>query len=325
VGSGGRPYSNRTAARRGAALLTALLCLVLVTLAWPGAARAASGVDEVAAQLSKGPVYVDPAASDQLSAAQAQALAKKIESADKPVFVAVLPDTARFPAATVLRDVRSAVGITGIYAIRLGDRFNAGADPQVMSHNAVVNLTDQVRRSSSGNAYAELSSFVDQSVRQASGHAPDSWGNGSGSSGPGRGAVVALVVVVLLAGGGLLLLLRRARKARAARERARLDEVRRVVDEDITAFGEELDRLDFSPADPAADDAMRADYAHALDAYERAKLLIDQARRPEDVRPVTEALADGRFSLATLDARRRGAPLPDRRPPASSTRGTARR
>jgi hypothetical protein len=314
VGRGGRPYSGRTAARRGAAVLTALLYLVLVTLAWPGAARAASGVDEVAAQLTKGPVYVDPAASDQLSAAQAQALAKKIESADKPVFVAVLPDTARFPAATVLRDVRSAVGITGVYAIRLGDRFNAGADPQVMSHNAVVNLTDQVRRSSSGNAYAELSGFVDQSVRQASGHAPDSWGNGSDSSGPGRGAVVALVVVVLLAGGGLLLL-RRARKARAARERARLDEVRRVVDEDITAFGEELDRLDFSPADPAADDAMRADYAHALDAYERAKLLIDRARRPEDVRPVTEALADGRFSLATLDARRRGAPLPDRRPP----------
>jgi hypothetical protein len=314
---GGRSGPARTGMRRGAALLAALLYLALSALLCPGTARAAGGVDEVAAALTKDPVYVDPAASGQLSAAQARTLARRIESADKPVFVAVLPDAARFPAATVLRDVRSAVGITGVYAIRLGDRFNAGADPQVMPHNAVVNLTGQVRRASSGDAYAELSGFVDQAVRQASGHAPDSWGDGSGSpgsSGAGRGAVVALVVIVLLAGGGFLLY-RRARKARTDRERARLDELRRVVDEDITAFGEELDRLDFTPADPAADDAMRADYAHALDAYERAKLLIAGARGPQDVRPVTEALADGRFSLATLDARRRGEPLPERRPP----------
>ncbi|CAM5368851.1 hypothetical protein SFUMM280S_06448 [Streptomyces fumanus] len=77
----------------------------------------------------------------------------------------------------------------------------------------------------------------------------------------------------------------------------------------------ELDRLEFHPAEPGADDAMRADYTHALDAYEQAKTYMAEARRPEDVRAVTQALEDGRFSLARLAARRSGEPLPERRPP----------
>jgi hypothetical protein len=88
-----------------------------------------------------------------------------------------------------------------------------------------------------------------------------------------------------------------------------------VVDEDITAFGEELDRLDFHPAEAGADDAMRADYERALDAYEQAKSSMAAARRPEDVRAVTQSLEDGRFSLALLSARREGRPLPERRAP----------
>jgi hypothetical protein len=60
---------------------------------------------------------------------------------------------------------------------------------------------------------------------------------------------------------------------------------------------------------------MRADYERALDAYEQAKSLMGQARRPEDVRAVTQALEDGRFSLAQLAARRERRPLPERRPP----------
>ncbi len=39
------------------------------------------------------------------------------------------------------------------------------------------------------------------------------------------------------------------------------------------------------------------------------------AERPEDVKAVTQALEDGRFSLAVLAARREGRALPERRPP----------
>lgn len=98
-----------------------------------------------------------------------------------------------------------------------------------------------------------------------------------------------------------------------------------VVDEDITAYGEELDRLDFHPSERGADDAMRADYERALDSYDKAKSLMGAAEHPSDVRPVTQALDDGRFSLAVLEARRTGEAIPERRAPASSTRATAPR
>lgn len=303
---------------RRCAALSAVAATLVVAVTFTGAAvappaQSATAIGTVADQLRKGPVYVDPRVSGQLAPGQAKALADRIRSADKPLFVAVLPATAQFPARTVLQDLRSAVGITGLYAVHLGSRFDAGADPQVMSPTAVDNLVGQARRSSGGSTATELDSFVDGALPQTSGRAPDSWGVGGRGVGA-TGAIVAGVVVVLLAGSGYVLV-RRRRKAREEQERDQLRRLREVVDEDITAFGEELDRLDFQPADPASDDLMRGDYSHALDAYERAKSLMGAARRPEDVEPVTQALEEGRFALATLDARRAGRPLPERRPP----------
>jgi uncharacterized membrane protein YgcG len=301
-----------------AALLGVLGTVLLAGGAFAPDAHAATGVETAAAELRKGPVYVDPRATGELGPAQAGALADRIRIADKPVFVAVLPAAAEFPEQTVLRDLRSAVGITGVYAVQLGDRFNAGADAEVMPRNALDNLVGQVQRSSSGDAGAELTSFVNQALEQAKGSAPASWGGGAGTSATGNAGVSSLVVlaaVVAVAGVAGFGLYRRSRRAAAEREQAQLAKLRTVVDEDITAFGEELDRLDFHPGDPAADDPMRQDYSHALDAYERAKSRMASARRPDDVRPVTEALQDGRFALATLDARRSGEPLPERRLP----------
>ncbi|CAM5678368.1 hypothetical protein STENM223S_00127 [Streptomyces tendae] len=108
---------------------------------------------------------------------------------------------------------------------------------------------------------------------------------------------------------------RRRRRRHEEEQAAALEKLRVVVDEDITAFGEELDRLDFHPGEPGADDAMRADYERALDAYEQAKTYMAAARKPEDVRAVTQAVEDGRYALASLTARRAGEPVPERRPP----------
>ncbi|EMF02631.1 hypothetical protein J7W19_21775 [Streptomyces mobaraensis NBRC 13819 = DSM 40847] len=293
--------------------LVAALLLVAGGAALAPPAHAATGLNEVAEGLKKSPVYVDPRASSQLSSADADALAKKIKDADKPVFVAVLPNTPDFPQATVLGDLRGKVGISGVYAIRLGDKFNAGADRRVMSNNAVANLRDSVRRNDNANASTELNAFVDGAIKTARGHAPDSWG-GSGSGGGSTGLIVIGAIVVAGAGGAYAFY-RRAKKKREERERAELDALRVVVDEDITAFGEELDRLDFSPSEPGATDAMRHDYEQALDAYEEAKRRIAAAARPQEVTAVTEALDNGRFALATLAARRTGAPLPERRLP----------
>ncbi|MEU8031973.1 hypothetical protein AB0C13_25560 [Streptomyces sp. NPDC049099] len=292
------------------ALLLAALALIMATLFAP-AASAQTGVSTIAQALRKGPVYVDPAASAQLSKADADALAKRIKDANKPLFIAVLP--ADYPTANLFSRLRTATGITGLYGIRLGDRFDARADASVMSATARQNLVTSVQGEP---AKAQLTDFTDRALANMGGHAPKSWGGSGGGGGGASSAVLIGVAAVVVAGGaGAYALVRRNRRRREEEQRAALDRLRVVVDEDITAFGEELDRLDFQPAEPGADDAMRADYEHALDAYDTAKQRMAQASRPEDVRAVTEALEDGRFSLARLAARREGRPLPERRPP----------
>ncbi|UFR02091.1 hypothetical protein KBP30_13250 [Streptomyces sp. Go40/10] len=292
------------------ALLLAALALVLATLFAPGAS-ADTSVSTIARALRQSPVYVDPAARGQLSAADAATLADRIKDADKPLFIAVLP--AGYPTANLFSELRSATGVTGLYGIRLGDRFDARADSSVMSSTARQNL---VRSVQGEDATSQLTDFTDRALANMGGHAPRSWG---GSAGSGHGmsttGVITTVAVLAAAGAGAYALVRRSRRRREEEQRAALDRLRVVVDEDITAFGEELDRLDFHPSEPGADNAMRADYERALDAYETAKQRMAEARKPEDVRLVTEALEDGRFSLAQLAARRAHRPLPERRPP----------
>ncbi|AYN39241.1 hypothetical protein D9753_10370 [Streptomyces dangxiongensis] len=291
------------------ALLLAVLALMVATTFAPGA-RADTGISTIGRALRDSPVYVDPAARDQLSAADADTLARRIKDADKPLFVAVLP--AGYRTANLFRDLRAATGVTGLYGIRLGDRFDARADATVMSVAARQNLVGSVQGE---DAKAQLTDFTDRALANMGGHAPSSWGGTDGGNGVSDTGLITAGALVVAGGAGAYALVRRNRRRRAEEQRAALDRLRVVVDEDITAFGEELDRLDFQPSEPGADDAMRADYASALDAYENAKQRMAAARRPEDVRTVTEALEDGRFSLARLAARREGRPLPERRPP----------
>ncbi|MCP2307742.1 EGFR-like transmembrane domain-containing protein [Kitasatospora paracochleata] len=300
----------RTAIRRPAAtvplaVLAALLGLLLL-LAAP--ARAAGGIDAAATTLKQGQVYVDPAMTGRFSAAQAADLTKKLNKADKPIFVAVLPDSNEYPRTTVAKDLRTKVGIVGVYAIWRGNEFKAFSDAKALRPSSTDNIAGAALRSHPGDINGTLNDFVDQAAKQTKGEGV----NGGGVS---VAAIVIPVVLLALVGGGVFLLFRRAKKRKEEKVRAELAQLRTVVDEDITAFGEELDRLDFNPGAGDADDAQRADYTRALDAYDRAKRSMDEAKRPEDVKPVTEALEDGRFALATLAARRDKRPLPERRVP----------
>jgi hypothetical protein len=284
--------------------------LAVLTAGAPGA-HAATDLSTVAEALREDPVYVDPAASDQLSSADAEALADKIRDADKPVFVAVLP--ADQPTKNLFINLRTETGITGLYGVHLGDAFDARADSSVLSEQGVKNLVTSVQ--GAGDPKAQLNDFVDAALQNVGGTAPASWSDGGGGSGVDVSGLIVAGAVVAAGGTAAYALVRRNRRRRAEEQRQALEKLRVVVDEDITAFGEELDRLDFHPAEPGADDAMRADYERALDSYEQAKTLMAAAQKPEDVRPVTETVEDGRFSLAQLAARREGTPLPERRPP----------
>ncbi|MFK3730777.1 hypothetical protein ACI2LJ_11035 [Streptomyces sp. NPDC088090] len=295
--------------------LAGLILLLLLALAPASAGARATGVPDAAAALRQGPVYVDPGAADQLSEADAAALAQKIEEADKPLFVAVLPQGAQYPPQGLIENLRAQTGIAGVYAVRLGDDFAAKADSRVLSAGAVENMVATADRPGA-DAATELNAFADQALPAMRGSAPAAWpGGASSDSGVPVAGLVTLGAVAAVGGTAAYAVVRGRRKRKEAEERAALERLRVVVDEDITAFGEELERLDFHPAEAGADEAMRADYEAALDSYDRAKSLMGGVRHPHEVREVTRALEDGRYSLAVLDARRGSRPLPERRPP----------
>ncbi|MET9401591.1 hypothetical protein [Kitasatospora sp. NPDC002965] len=307
----------RTLARRRSraagppALVAALLGLLLgLLLLVTPAASAAGGLDDAAATLKQGRVYVDPAMAGRFDQGQADALTEKIRKTDKPIFVAVVPAAAPYGAQTVFDDLRTKVGITGTYAVWRGDQFQARSDRAALASESAERIAGASFRSHPGDIGATLDDFVDTAAPQVKGN-----GVNSGAGGASTAAIVVPLALLALAGTGVFLLFRRAKRRKEEQRRAELAQLRRVVDEDITAYGEELDRLDFDPGAADADDVQRGDYTHALDSYDRAKRLMDEARGPHDVKPVTEALEDGRFALATLEARRESRPLPERRPP----------
>ncbi len=130
--------------------------------------------------------------------------------------------------------------------------------------------------------------------------------------------------VVLLAVGVVLFIVYQQRQRQGsvtgggARKRvsaADVDAARRAAEEDVTRFGEELQRLDGDVTLTGADEALLQDWQRALDSYESAKRSLEMVQQPDDVRNVTTALEDGRYAIACVRARRAGEPLPTRRPP----------
>lgn len=128
-----------------------------------------------------------------------------------------------------------------------------------------------------------------------------------------------VLLVLLVIGAAVWFFQRQARTTRVRaledKRQAELGAVRKVVDEDVTRFGEELQRLDHDLLVAELDEAGRQDYQRALDSYEAAKESMALLERAEDVTHVTRTLEDGRYAVACVKARVVGEPLPTRRPP----------
>ena len=101
------------------------------------------------------------------------------------------------------------------------------------------------------------------------------------------GEVVVLLVLLTVVLGGVGLYRRHAVNQRQAEEQAALETQlstsKRAADEDVTKFGEELQRLDSDVAGHALDEPMQQDYQRALDAYDDAKMSLDAVTKPDEI------------------------------------------
>ena len=125
------------------------------------------------------------------------------------------------------------------------------------------------------------------------------------------------LLLALAAGGAVTYSARRVTAARADRQAQAmvLDQLRRLAEEDVTVFGEQLQRLDQAVAGRGLDPGAQKDYQTALDAYERGKWDAPRMEHPDEISRLVDTLATGRFSLACVHARIAGEPRPEFRTP----------
>jgi len=97
--------------------------------------------------------------------------------------------------------------------------------------------------------------------------------------------------------------------------REEFEDVKRAAREDLLALADQIRELDIEIELPGVNSTARADYARALDLYERAARAFDRARGPADLRAVSAALEEGRFAMVSARARLEGREPPERRPP----------
>ena len=126
-----------------------------------------------------------------------------------------------------------------------------------------------------------------------------------------------LVLAFAAAGGAGAYTARRLLTMRADRrdQAAQLEQARLVADEDVTVFGEQLQRLGDAVSDRTLDVATQTDYQTALDAYERAKWDAPRMQHADEISSLVDTLATGRYSMACVRARLAGNPVPELRVP----------
>src|SRR3954468_3185055 len=211
------------------------------------------------------------------------------------MFIAVLPAASGDSPTSALTEIHDRLGRRGTYAVIVGTSFGAAAT-RGFPHAAPLAKAAFDAHSGEGEE-AVLIDFVDRvaDARQSggagggSGYAPigdGGTGSGSRSGDDGGGSVAPLAILGLLGlGGGALVL--NSRRQRRRREERELAEVKHVARDDLVGLGDEIRTLDLDVELPGADPAARADYARAVELYDRANTGFSQARRPADLAPVS--------------------------------------
>jgi hypothetical protein len=295
------------------------IALILALACAPAAAAqtmTGSLVDEAVRALPTDPFYVHPEATDTVDEAQAAELQRRIAARDAgPMYVAVLPrrvvDEAGGDENEVLRAIGRSIQRPGVYVLLAGDEFVAGATGGVgLEQGATGQIADDAFevRGDEGPA-AVLREFIDRVAEAKAGG-----GEAPGDRDPGAGGLGGLGLLALAGGGAGLFALSRSRRRRREME-AQVAELRENARDDLIALGDDVRALDLDVQMPQADPRARDELGRALELYDRANRLLDQARTPDDFAPIGEALEQGRYALAAARARVEGREPPEHRPP----------
>jgi hypothetical protein len=270
--------------------MRSLLIAVTVLLVAAPAAAAQAVLDRAADSLrGSDPVYVAPDAEAGLDAAEEAALERRLPSG---VRVAILPDSDR-EAGAVAAELANEVGRSGTYAVIVGDELVAG--PSARARAAAAAAAEA--RSGEGSA-AVLTQFVDELEQ------------GNEPAGAGTGTWILLGLGAAGAGGLLL-----SRRRRRQEEAAAFAEVKDNARDDLVALGDDIRALDLDMEMPGVLPAAKADYDHAVGAYDRADQAWRLAERPQDLEKVGAELEEGRWAMTSARHRLDGKEPPERRSP----------
>ncbi|MCW2950324.1 MAG: hypothetical protein JWN41_1337, partial [Thermoleophilia bacterium] len=290
----------------------------------------AAYVDDVAAAWHDDPVYVDDSQRDVVSTSDERELESRIAQGDEPVFVAVLPESARGEAGGttvgLLRELAQREGSRATYAAIVGDQFRAGSTDAIDASQLAAAAFSAHR---SEGAPAVLGNFVDRVEQQrASGRASSNSGSrGGGGFGVGGLFVLGMFGLALFA---IVRALRRARQAvTGSTSRARVDEaasidgfsspelaeVNAAARGDLVALGEALHTMDIEIELPATPPQAKQRYVSALDSYQKVSAAIDDADTLQALRPLSGEIARGRYALDCARALLDGKPEPAARVP----------
>jgi hypothetical protein len=251
-------------------------------------------LDRAADAMRAEQVYVDPEVAG-FTPEIADALREQAErEAPDRVFVAVLPASAGESPEQVLGELRNRVDEPGAYAVLMDNRFRADGSQEAVD---AANAAFEAHRDEGPPQV--LRDFISRV--------------GEGGDDGGGGSAGALILLGLAGAGGAALLVARRRKRE--REAAEFAEVKDNARDDLVALGDDIRALDLDVQMPGLPDATRADYERAVNAYDRADTAWKQANRPDDLRPVGEALEEGRWAMESTRARLEGREPPERRPP----------
>jgi hypothetical protein len=283
--------------------------LALLVFAAPAAA---SQISDTVQALGTAPLYVAQDAKPTLSQLDQRRVRDAIRSAHGgPIYIAVLPasatDETGGDATELVRQIGDGLHKPGTYAVVAGGQFRA-ASTELQAGQAGRLATDAFDARHNDGLATTLVDFV-----QRVGKAQASGGSGSGGGTSAGGGGMLAVLAIVLGGGGLFAFGRARRRRRE--EKAQVEELKRIANEDLLALGDDVRAIDIDIEMPDVDPKARDDLSTALDRYDRAEQALARARTPQDFAPISQALEEGRYAMESAKARLAGRQPPERRPP----------